>query len=113
MKRGFERNNYFVVAHTYDGKARIYQNIESWVKDYKKNCPDLDKLITDLSNEEGPEWAKSFVMEEHRKCKFDGKEELLRAFKNLPYRPESIDVQEFLGLFDPDMSYYKAKLVKH
>jgi len=94
MKRGFEKNNYFVVANTCDGKARVYQNIESWVKDYKNNCPDLDKLITDLS-----------------KCNFDEKEELLRAFKNLPYRPESIDVEEFLALFDPDMSYYKAKMM--
>jgi hypothetical protein len=113
MKRGSERNNYFVVAKAYDGTARIYQNIETWVKDYKKNCSNLDGLINDLSNEEGPEWAKSFVMEEDRKCNFDGKKELLKACKNLPYRPESIDVQHFLGLFDPDMSYYKAKLIKH
>ena len=107
---------YFVVVDSYYGEARIYRSIESWVLDYmktfnEKHHGNLDDLINDLSNKNGPVWAKSFVDPKHQKCEFSGKEELLRAFKNLPYKAELIDVSEFLGLFDPDWLYYEATLI--
>lgn len=69
-------------------------------------------MIKDLSNKKGPEWAKDFGEKKFRKCKFAGKEELLRAFQNLPYDAELIDVEEFLAMFDSDCVWYTAKLVK-
>lgn len=115
MKRGVK---YFVVVDSYYGEACIYESIESWVKDYMKTYNEkhkgsFDDLIKDLSNKKGPEWAKSYSEKKYRKCEFDGKEELLRAFNNLPYKAESIDVQNFLNLFDPDWLFYEAKFVNY
>jgi hypothetical protein len=105
--------SYFVVVDTCRGKARIFKSVESWVLDYmKKHNGNLDDLIKDLSNKNGPDWAKSYVDPKDQKCEFGGKEELLRAFKNLPYKADLIDVSEFLGLFDPDSIYYRATLIK-
>lgn len=112
MKRGSKQNKLFVIVDSCSQKARVYESVEGWVKDFMKRNDNLDKLIQDLENKDGPEWAESFVEEKCRKFLFDGKEELLRAFKNLPYRADAIDIQEFLSMYDGDEGYYKATLVK-
>ena len=119
MKRGADQKKYFVIVDSYRGKARVYTTIESWVNDYMKSFNDkhsnstafLD-LIKDIENKDGPEWAKSFVEERCRKFSFDGKEELLRAFKNLPYRADAIDIEDFLSMYEPDSQYFDATLIK-
>ncbi|MBX9636543.1 MAG: hypothetical protein K2Q45_03220 [Nitrosomonas sp.] len=118
MKRAKKSSSkYYIAIESWTGKAYVYPNIKAFVSDYIQKFPTrgkqtVDDMIKDLSNEEGPDWAKAFCDTEDRKFLFDGKEELLKAFQKLPYKAQQIDIGRFLSLADPDLHWYKAKMIK-
>lgn len=79
------------------GDTYLYEDIKTWVVHYmKENEANLKNLIMTL--ECGVD--------------FDGKEELSRAFRGLPYEADLIDVDDFLRYFECDYTWGLADQIK-